>query len=162
VWLSLRVVPWIAPIGMLVVFVLTFFPWVALEGIRVSANAWRIGFSGQSDPIIGVYLIFVLLALFLSIPSGLFALHLAPTPPPVEKLGVWRPVIVGGVALVGCLFLVIKYLDAIFSYGMTPGTIWLKLAFRIHLLVVLSSALEYWLEVRKRRNLPSPRIEMHW
>src|SRR5262245_5850915 len=42
--ISPRVVPWIAPIALLVLFVLTFFPWVS-GGYGGSLNAWNLGFS---------------------------------------------------------------------------------------------------------------------
>jgi hypothetical protein len=105
----------------------------------------------------GVYLIVLLLALTLSIPSCLFALNLAPPPPFIQSLGPLRPIIVGGIALLGFLFLVVASLENVF-----PMSIWAHLAFRIHFLVVVAALAEFWLELRRRRNLPVPFVELRW
>lgn len=154
---SPKVIPWITPGGMLLVFLLSFLPWVA------SFNPWSLAFGSvlpAGDALLAVYLILTILALVVTIPSGLFAVGLAPTPPFVKTLGPWRPVIAGGVAALAFLFLLIRFLDYLFHAF--PTTVWFKLAFRFHLVVLLASLIEFWLERRRIKNLPPPRIEMHW
>jgi hypothetical protein len=159
---SPRVIPWITPGGLLLAILLSILPWLAAGPFQ--ANAWQLAFSGRdmqrSDPLLAVYLILTLLVLIPAVPSCLFAVGLAPTPTFVKVLGPWRPVIVGGTAALAFLFLFIKFLDYLFLPA--ASTVWFKLAFRFHLLVVLASLLEFWLELRKGKNLPPPRIEMHW
>jgi len=161
---SPRVIPWIPPAGMLLVFLLTFLPWLGYS----NPNAWHLAFGGESavgirvpgDALFAVYLIFAMIALIVVIPSGLFALGLVPTPPFLQVLGPWRTVIVGGIVLLSFLFLLIRYLDFIFNSA--PMTIWCKLSLRIHLVVILALLIEFWLELRRKKNLPPPRVEMHW
>ncbi|MBM4071570.1 MAG: hypothetical protein FJ271_21945 [Planctomycetes bacterium] len=165
VWtLSDRVVSMLAPTGLGLVFILSFLPWAAFSfrGISGSLNGWTIGFGEHANAIIGIYLLITLLAFVLSVPAFLFARNLAPAPPFVKALGPWRSAIVGGVALLGFVFMIYTYLDAIFSAGGTPGTIWMKLAVRCHLIALIGSALEFWLEARRTRNLPPPRVELRW
>jgi hypothetical protein len=153
------IVPWLAPAGLFLILFLSFLPWIPMP---LSWNAWTLGFGERSDTVIGLYLLLTVVAFALSIPSCLFGLNLAPVPPALHKLMPWRPVIVGGVALLAFVFLFYRYIDAIFSHGLTPGTIWLKLAFRIHVVVIIGSLLEFWLEMRRGRNLPPPRLEVKW
>ena len=158
---SPRVIPWITPAGLLLVFLLSFMPWgyaIHSEGL-VSLNAWNMGFS-LNDAVFAIYLILAVLALVLAIPSSLFALGLAPTPPFVQAIGPWRPVIAGGVALLSFLFLLIRYLQFVFHPAAL--TIWGKLSFRIHLVVIVAVLIEFWLELRRGKNLPPPRLEVRW
>jgi hypothetical protein len=117
-------------------------------------------FSSPGNAVFAAFLILVILALLLAIPASLFALGLAPTPPFIKALGPWRPLIAGGVAFLSFLFLLIRYLDGVFSSA--PMTIWFKLAFRVHLVVIVAALIEFWLEMRRAKNLPLPRIEAHW
>jgi hypothetical protein len=134
-------------------------PWISI--LTLSVNAWTLGFGGgRGDALFATYLILAILALVVSIPSSLFALGLAPTPPFVQALGPWRSLIVGGIALLSFLFLLIRYLDAVFNSA--PMTIWFKLSVRIHFVVIIAALIEFWLERRRVKNLPPPRLEMHW
>jgi hypothetical protein len=158
--LSDRVIPVLAPAGLGLVFLLSFLPWSF--SVRGTLNGWTLGFGEHANAIVGVYLLITMLAFVLSVPSFLFARNLAPAPPAVKALGPWRSAIVGGVALLAFVFMIYLYLDYIFSFGTTPGTIWMKLAVRCHLLALIGSVLEYWLEARRSRNLPPPRAELRW
>jgi hypothetical protein len=165
-----RIVPWIAPVGIVMVLILSAFPWISYElpifvdrsGDRfsASANPWMAGFGERPDLFMAFFLIIGLLSLFVSIPSTLFTVGLAPTPLPIQKLGPWRSVIVGGVISASFFFFFLRYVHFVFQSA--PMTVWMKLAFRIHFLAVVASFLEFWLELRRPKNLPPPRIEMHW
>src|SRR5262249_10366986 len=55
--ISPRVVPWIAPIALVVLFLLTFFPWISARG--EGFNAWSLGFGdGSKDAPGGAIFIF--------------------------------------------------------------------------------------------------------
>jgi hypothetical protein len=156
---SPRVIPWIPPVGLLLVFLLSFLPWLGI----VNVNGWQLAFGGggaPGDALFATYLLLAILALVVTIPSSLFALGLVPTPPFVKDLGPWRAVIGGGIALFAFLFLLIRYLDTVFHSA--PMTLWFKLTVRIHLVVIIAVLIEFWLERRRTRNLPPPRVEMHW
>lgn len=163
--LSPLVVSWLTPAGLGLVFILSFLPWTfAVSGVGVfaGANGWIMGFGDHGNAIVGIYLLITLLAFVMSVPSFLFARNLAPAPPAVKALGPWRPAIVGGIALLAFVFMIYTYLDFIFSFAGTPGTIWMKLAVRCHVVALVGAVLEFWLEARRAQNLPPPRLEMRW
>lgn len=164
--LSGRALPWITPAALGLIFILSFLPWTAtVHGTKLEEikTGWTWGlFADRPNPIIGIYLLITLAAFLLSIPSFLFTLNLAPSPPFITTLGAWRHIIIGGIALLALVFLSFEYIDWILSYRLTPGTIWLKLALRCHIVAIAGSLLEFWLEVRRGKNLPAPRLEIRW
>jgi hypothetical protein len=161
-----KILPWIAPGGLFLIVILTIFPWLPV-GVDVdnltlhvrSANAWSWGF-GHSDAIIGLYLILLLLSLIVAIPSALVSLRLIPAPPFIQTLGPWRLVIGGGGVLLGFLFFLMRYLHVLFAPA--AATVWFRFAFCIHFVVVIALLLEIWLEFRRLKNLPLPRLELYW
>jgi hypothetical protein len=162
---SLRVMPWIPPTGLLLVLLLSFLPWISVATFHT--NAWSLAFGSSGDnfvvpahAVVASFLILAILALIVSIPTVLFSTGLAPTPPFVQALGPWRLLIAGGISALSFLLFLIKYLDFVFQSA--PMSIWIKLGFRIHLVVVIAFLIEFWLELRRSKNLPLPRIEAHW
>jgi hypothetical protein len=128
VWISPRVVPWIAPAALAVVFVLSFFPWVGMYpgGLSVyTQSAWEAAFGSYwDDPVFwgkvkgreavrpgaSVWAIFFLLFLLLALVVAFAAVILPRTqvklPPAVEKLWPWRMAILGGLTVLAFLCLV--------------------------------------------------------
>lgn len=159
--LSERIVPWLTPLGLGLVFVLSFMPWVSVPEL-LSLNGWTLGFGHRANAIVGIYLLISMLAFVLSVPSFLFAVNLAPAPPFVKALGAWRPAIVGAIAFLAFVFMIYTYIDTIFTSWNTPGTMWMKLAVRCHVLAIVGSMLEFWLDIRRAKNLPPPRLEIRW
>jgi hypothetical protein len=153
-----------------VVLLLTLFPWM-VAGIHVEqtefqvssgfrmANAWTLGFS-RGDGLVAVYLIFLLLAIIVAVPSALFTLRLMPSPPLIQRLGFWQFAIVGGLILLSWFLFFIRYIHVLFAPEL--ATAWFRLAFWFHFFVGIAFLLEIWLEQRKGRNLPVPRIDMKW
>jgi hypothetical protein len=137
VWFSPKVLPWIAPACLLLVFILLFFNWVGVYpgGVpAVTQNAWQAAFGLSSldgdmeekygsflkddkdkyKPSVSVLTIFYLLLLFptlfvtvASVAIGMIPLKL---PPGVEKLLPWRWGIVAAANLILFLFLGLQML----------------------------------------------------
>jgi hypothetical protein len=138
-----RVVPWIAPVCLLLVFIMSFFPWVGVyySGYGViTQSAWGAAFGGytvddtyefhstwdkntpdKDKPGVEVLMIFFLLLGLL--PAVLLALlvvalpqikHNFEMPPGVEVLEPWRWLAVTGTVLVALLFL---FLQAVTSFS---------------------------------------------
>jgi hypothetical protein len=133
VHLSPKVLPWIAPACLLLVFVLQFFDWVGLfpGGMPAATqNAWQAAFNGmwkdgdlprgpykkeEDKPGVSALTLFYLLLFFFlvlpvtiaSVVIGLIPLKL---PPAVEKLLPWRWGIVAAANLVLFLFLGLQVL----------------------------------------------------
>lgn len=136
--LNPRVVPWIAPICLFVVFVLTFFPWVGYfpGGYGVlTQSAWGAAFGGYSvdkvfdskmewekstkddeKPGAGVLLIFFLLALAPAVLLGAAAVALprikgqVKLPPVATRLEPFRWLLTTAVTLIALLFLLLQLL----------------------------------------------------
>jgi hypothetical protein len=158
IWFSPRVVPWIAPICMALLFILTFLPWWVSER-GSSFNAWSLSFGDHSNLFFSFWLVLSLLALVVAIPSLLLTLKLIPAPPALAVIEPWRPVIVGGLVFLSFLCFFVKYVELIFHAA--PMTVWMRLSFCLHLVAVIGSFLEFWLATRGPSK-PMPRLEMHW
>jgi hypothetical protein len=165
--ISPRVVPWIAPLGLGLVLLLTFLPWVPILGL----NAWNSAFgdappglfrrAGGSSLLLKLYLIFLLLTLVLAIPSFLFSANLVPTPAGLSSLGPWRSLIVGVVAFLSFAFGFIEYVSPLFQHGITPWLICWRISTWVYFFVLIGFVLEFWLECRRQKNLPPPQIQFH-
>lgn len=131
-WLSPRVLPWIAPACLLLVFILQFFNWVGLYpgGVpAVTQNAWQAAFGLHSEdgdlkqdamqdkeakPGASVLTIFYLLLFFpvlaVTIASAIITMIPVKIPPAVEKILPWRWGIVAAVNLILFFFLGLQVL----------------------------------------------------
>jgi hypothetical protein len=155
---DLGILTWLPPGLLTAVFLLSFFPWAA--DATVSHNLWECAFSIPMVRFI-FYLILFTLAWLLSIASVIFNAQLAPEPPFLEKLGPWRHALSGGLSVLAFLFLAIAYVEWVFLTP-SPMTVWMRIAVRIHLLAILFAALELWLDSRKKKRAPPPRIDVRW
>src|SRR5262249_4736781 len=123
VWLSPKVLPWIAPVCLLLVFVLQWFDWVGLYPGGVPAatqNAWQAAFGGmtkdgdlkrgpfkseEDKPGWSLLTFFYLLPLFflvlgVTIASTIVGMIPVKLPPAVEKFLPWRWGIVAAANLI--------------------------------------------------------------
>jgi hypothetical protein len=112
--LSPRVVPWIAPVALFVVFVLLFWPWVTtFPGPKdiYTQTGWDTAFGGEGrfgseGSWSGVfYIVFLLVALVMAFAAVLVPHLSVELPREVQKLWPWRSAIVAGVTLAALLFL---------------------------------------------------------
>jgi hypothetical protein len=159
-----RVVPWLAPVGLVLVFVMTLFPWRPVFAVGISnENAWEWGFgSVQPSTWIAIYVILTLLAMLVAVAVLLMNLKIIPDVPALHAVWPWRGLIVAGVSGLAFLFFFIECLRFVFGYWYAPIlTMWGALAFWIHLIAVIGALLEFWLE-RRGPNRPVPRLDVHW
>jgi hypothetical protein len=156
IWISPRVVPWIAPMALAVVFLLLFFPWRSVPADVTSEiggqSGWGKVFSG---PLLMFYFLLYLIALALSIGSLLLTLKLVPTQPQITHLIPWKTCIVAGAVALAFLFLYIGF------WGEPLSTVWFCWAVCLHLLALMGLSLEYWLE-RRGPSRALPRIDIVW
>jgi hypothetical protein len=132
--LSPRVVPWIAPVCLVLLFVLLFFPWLGMypAGIQVyTQSGWGTAFgtfsrnlvwekvngfaSAKNPPGVSMPMIlYVLVLVVLGLPTAVIAvlLTVAPRtlPPGVQRFKPWRLAIVTGVVLLTTVLLVFQLL----------------------------------------------------
>lgn len=153
VWISPRIVPWIPPVGMVLIFILSFLPWAS------SLSAWGLSFGTFGNAFFAMFLILAILGTLASIASLLMTLKVIPDVPALSALDQWRHVITGGIIFLAFLCFFVKYLEMVFHAA--PMSIWIRLAFCTHFLVVIACFLEFWLTIRGPSK-PMPRIEMHW
>ncbi len=91
-----------------------------------------------------------------------FEQHWIPLPVGLRPVWRWRSLIVGGAVALPFLFFLGDYVACHFQTFGNPTSIAMKIAFRVHLLAVVASALQFWLEQRKTKNAPLPRLDIRW
>lgn len=170
IWISPRVVPWVAPTALLLAFLLTFFPWAGYAGTEINHIAWGWGFS-QGNALTILYLLVLLFAFLLSI--AITALRLIPDfklPPGLQQIWPWRSGAVALFAFLGLFFLVMQLFvgfvpakdtpaDLLIGLLHTAAAVWLTLLFQ--LVGLVGALLDFWLEIRGPSR-PVPRIDIHW
>jgi hypothetical protein len=133
-WLSPRAVPWIAPVCLVLLVVLLFFPWLAMSpgGVPVySQSGWGAAFgsfwvnpvwekvngfdSEKHQPGVSVLMIFyVLILILLGLPAAVVSvlLTVAPQtlPPVLQQLRPWRLALGAGIVLLCTVLLVLQLL----------------------------------------------------
>jgi hypothetical protein len=165
IWISPRVMPWVAPAALLIAFLLTFFTW-ATAGTALDHIAWGWGFS-QGNALTILYLFMLLIALSASV--AITVLRLVPgfkVPAGLVQVWPWRAGLVALFGLLGLFFLgmqlfvgfVPKDPDLIPLLHATPY-VWLALLFQ--LIGTVAALLDFWLEVRGPGR-PTPRIDISW
>jgi hypothetical protein len=167
IWISPRVVPWLAPAALLIAFLLTFFSWAYAAGTAVDHIAWGWGWWPEWNVLTLLYTLVLLAALFVS--AAITVLRLIPNfkvPAGLEQIWPWRAGLAALFALLGLFFLgmqlvvgfVPKDPDLLPVLHTTPF-VWLALLFQI--IGTVGALLDFWLEVRGTGR-PMPRIDISW
>jgi len=160
IWISPRIVPWIAPVALGLVFFLLFFYWrnvpSSVATLVAEEPSSQIGWVKlfSSAPMVFYFLMY-LLTLALAVGSFLLTLKIVPVPPQIKHLLPWQAAIVGGVAAIAFLLILIAYWAEDFA------TIWLRGAVCLHLIALVGIGLEYCL-LRRGTDKPIPRIDVLW
>jgi hypothetical protein len=171
-----QLVQWL-PLGLVLGFLLTFFPWISEQGLKgaivsPSRNAWSIAFGKNIEgplgkievPAHGLLIIFLLLAIvaaLLAIASLLITLKVIPDVPALKIILPLRSLIVGGVAGLGWLCLSLQYVIWLLADGMVPINFLGVLAWWIYTIAVAGALIEFWLEMRGPEKA-LPRMSMEW
>ncbi len=157
--ISPRCVPWVAPVALLALFVLSFLPWSGTGGHSVSA--WGMGFGDDGHALFVFYDLLLIFAVMAAVASLLMHLRVIPDVPQLRPLQPWRGAIVAILAGLGLLLFFLFELFKTFELGGLPLSFWGLLAFWIHVLAVIGALLESWLLLRGPTR-PPPRIDIHW
>jgi hypothetical protein len=160
IWISPRVVPWIAPMALTLVFFLLFFPWRSVPSTVVSLIPGepesQIGWAKLfSSALLVFYFLIYLLALAMAVGSLLLSLKVVPCPPQIQHLLPWKAVIIAAAVAFAYLLILISCWTEDF------GTVWFRTAVCLHLLALGGLALEFWLQ-RRGPTRPMPRIDVQW
>lgn len=160
IWISPRVVPWIAPVALVLVFFLFFFYWRSIpstvEKLIPEEPGSQIGWVKLfSSALMVFYLLMYLLALSLAIGSFLLTLKIVPVSPQIKHLLPWRAAIVAGVVAIAFLLILIA------CWAESFGTVWLRSTVCLHLIALIGLGLEFCL-LRRGPNRPMPRIDVLW
>jgi hypothetical protein len=133
IWFSPRVLQWIGPVCLILVFVLTFLSWVGVIAGGVTAtsqSAWGAAFNSYSmDPdlekavpdkekdkgpganfLLIFYVILMCITLLLAIACAVFNILPGILPVPLQIFKQWRWLILGGVTFVAFLLLALQML----------------------------------------------------
>ncbi len=153
---------WLMPVAMLLVVFLSFLPWNKSESIS-AASLWNLSFGEASTAPFLFYLVFTV---FLATPAAIaFTLvdrKFVPLPQVFLPYWPWMSLALGLLLGVGFALLSLEYLHALFYLQTNPITVPMKLAYRLHGLATLAAFGEFWLQRRRLRNLPPPRLDLRW
>ncbi|MBI3410132.1 MAG: hypothetical protein HY040_17455 [Planctomycetes bacterium] len=163
------VLAWVAPVGLTLLFFLSFFHWESTPAsgsgaaaiAASAASLWQMAFSRPSALFI-FYLLLVLVAWPLSIAAFLLQKKLLATPPALKGILPWSSLILTVLTLLAFLLFVVHYFQNNFYAAVNPSTVAMKLAIRIHFLVVLGALTHFWLVRRGAKKMPEPRITIRW
>jgi hypothetical protein len=172
IWISPRVVPWVAPLAFLLLFILSLsFTWayavVYPSGSDEHAhNLWGWGF-GQNNVLAILY--DLLFALMLVVLLALAVLRLMPDlklPAALQQVWPWRSGIVALLAAVTLFFLVLQLFVGFTPKSDPGGYIIITTAaawgaLLLHFIGLVALLLDFWLEIRGP-NRPIPRIDISW
>jgi hypothetical protein len=153
---------WLAfvpPACVLLIFVLSFFPW-HYHDLRNAFSLWTLSFNSEHGHAQFIaYTILMLLCLVLSMVAMLFDKGWLYTPPQCAAILTFKNLLVG--LFLGVAFLLLCF-DCLHAYSGEPAnpiTLAMAFAFRLHFIAIVASFLMFWLHWRKRSNLPLPRCE---
>jgi hypothetical protein len=144
----------------LMVFVLSFFDWHSVVDRDKGLSMWSLGFGDHYTGPFMAYDLFIPLTFLASVACALLELRVIPTPPPLAMLLPWKSGIPFLLLLLTFVLFGYDYQQGLFASTAFGNPILLgeKLAFRLHLLALITTGLELWVQSRGARNLPLPRI----
>lgn len=166
--LSANLVVWIAPLCLTLLVLLSFTVWYGTDKRQLDTieSPWHWAWNEAPRVPTMAFKLFLMFTVFLawplSIVSLLVQLQLFPLPAGMRGLRPLRPLLVGIPTLLGFLALAWIYLPATFHVFKDFGTICLRMAAALHIWALIGLCLDQWLEKRRQRNLPPPRIEIRW
>jgi hypothetical protein len=164
-----HVIQWL-PLGFVLAFLFTFFPWVsgytiAVDGASLSTssfNAWTIGFGDVKHALVILFDLLIIFAALLAIASLLFTLKLVPDVPALKPFLPMRSLIVGAIGGLAWLFLTLQLVIWLFSGRMLiPLNFWGWVAWKVTTIALVGAFLEFWLE-KRGSGKAWPRMTMEW
>jgi hypothetical protein len=171
--LNPQVIPWVVPAALVLLFVLTCFPWVDVlvreQAQTLTRNAWGLAFT-EWNALTLMYLLLFLVSFLLSV--ALTAVRFAPgarIPPALQQLWPWRSALVGFLLFLGLFFLALQLLAGFKTTsqemgagtGLVVTTVFVWLSLLCHLVAMVAAWCDFWVEVRGPSR-PLPRIDVHW
>jgi hypothetical protein len=162
-----QVVPWLAPGGLVLAFILTFFHWLTYP--PHGESAWGIAFGVKKDdvvvlPIHGLMIFFDILTIFamiLAVVSQLYSMKIIPSVPALQPIDTWRPLLVGALAALAWCFYTLQIAIWLFSDGAILLNFWGILTWWVYTVAVAGAFIQFWLEQRGRSK-PLPRVSLEW
>jgi hypothetical protein len=178
IWISPRVVTWIAPGALAVLFVMMFFPWVGAykeitDAAPMTQTGWGTAFGRQWTVAGLLHVLALLLTMILAATEVAVPLAGLMLPSWAEKVWPYRSALVTAAALIAFLLLATQVLS---GFGLEQAietgdanklarmtlfrTNWLRLAFVCYLIALAGLALDSYLQ--RRGNRPIPRVDVAW
>jgi hypothetical protein len=165
IWFSPRVVPWISPVGLVLILLLLFFPWRSLPAVVTDAKT-TYDITTIPDGELGIvkiwssawlifYFFLFVITLAMAVATLLLDMKVITAPPQLKPWLPWRSAIAAGLALLALLCLIFGSLSEDFP------TFWMGLTVWIQFAVMIGLWLDYCLESRSP-DRPLPKIDILW
>jgi hypothetical protein len=166
---SPRIVPWIAPAGLVLVFLLLFFPWVVDRSrAEIWETGWGTGFGSYFSFLGSLHILVFLVALAVAIAIVVLTRMDALVPGWLVELWPSQAAILAAAIFISLVFFLLERLAGFGLESSVPAadsytvqrTFWMCLAFWIQVIALLGALLDVWLVMRKSK--PVPRIDVSW
>jgi hypothetical protein len=150
----------VPPACLVLLYFLSFFTWHN-HGDGRTPGLWSLSFTTQEG--LGQFIAYsVLMILTGTLIILAFVLDTVFMPPQLAPFSKWKNLLVGLLLAFTLIPLVFDYVHAHFLAAYNPIALAEKLAIRLHFLAMLASFGLFWLHGRKEKNLPAPKVELHW
>jgi hypothetical protein len=163
------VLSWVAVGGLALIFILSFFPWTidiriteGKKNVPAKIEVERESMWTTSVVAFVFYNIFFFLTLIFAVLGVLLDRKIISLPDPLKKMRRWRSLFVAGLAAIGYFALLIHWASTLNFWEANPNTAMFSIVMFVQFLVMTAPLLEYWLQQRKKDELPVPRIELRW
>jgi hypothetical protein len=150
----------VTPACWLLIFFLSFFTWHSTEN-TTAANMWSLAFVPQMGHITAYMVLFCLAFPLVFVTLG-FDKGWIPAPPQLAVIVLIKNLVVGAFLAFAFVLLAYDFVNGNLFEKSNPIALPMKLAFRLHFIAVLASFLMFWLQWRKKYNLPLPKCEVRW
>ncbi len=143
----------IPPLGLLLLFFLSFFPWRLVIGAS-SLNLWELAFSDKGATGMLWFVLLIILGSPFILVTPFLNKNLLPTPPALRPYLPWSPAVIVIFSVAAWFFFMIHYFHCTFLEPIDPAALAMKVAFRLHTLMVLAAMTDWWLAPPRAQDSP--------
>jgi len=179
---KLEIISWIAVACLGLIFIFSFFTWTTVtkaadykkelldvedkDSPYTPSKFTKATITPQSmwnsSVVFIFYIIFYFFTLIFAVLAILLDKKVFSLPEPLKKLRRYRSLFVAGFGFMSLFALLLHWASTINFSEPNPNTAVFSIVLFLQLLVVVAPLLEYWLQQRKKDDLPPPRLALHW
>lgn len=154
------VVTLLPPLGLLLLFFLSFFPW--RHAGLTTLNFWELAFShdGFTEFLVHFLLVAIAAPVILAVPF--LNKRILPTPPALRPYLPWSAAVIVVLIVPAWVVFLIHYFHCTFMEPWDPAMMGMKLGFRIFTIIAVAAFVDWRLQRRYAKELPEPTLKVRW